>query len=109
MSLCERKVDKATKNVVKVEVHQFIVGWDLELTDEFHQVILQLTLEKDTIHYIPIGKASIVLSCAPLCRKCQQFRMAEIEQNFVRILLAFDRDFTLQFNFLVDKIKDYMF
>ena len=40
---------------MEVKVHQFVVSGDLKLADELHQVIFQLTLEKNADHQISIG------------------------------------------------------
>jgi hypothetical protein len=79
MTLCKSKVNEASKHVVEVKMHDFVVSWDLELSNKLHKMILQLTLEKDTGHHISIGKTPVILSGTPLCGKGQQFGVAEVE------------------------------
>jgi hypothetical protein len=79
MTLRERKVNEASKHVVEVKVHDFVVGWNLELSDEFHKVILELTLKKDAVHHISVSNTSVIFSRTPLGGKSQQFGVTEVE------------------------------
>jgi hypothetical protein len=81
MSLTELKVDKTDKNVVKVEILNFVVGRNLKVGYELLQMQIQLSLEIDIVCQLLKLNASVVLFQVPDCRELKNFSVPKIEQN----------------------------
>ncbi len=47
VSLPKRKVNKTYQDVIKVKALQFFVSWNLEISNELHEVYFELLLKEN--------------------------------------------------------------